>query len=440
MAANASIPGPFVGLMRSIANGWATLARWMRVIWVARVSTASVLMGWLFMQVAPQARDVFADTSVAWPSWAVFFLVLFFGWAVPVHFAARLALAWQYWAIPRDAESQTLSPGERNRLQRLYHTPVKWVPRILGALCFGAILWGLHRAAANLEPSQGLPQARADLVRMDNLSLATTALLALFCIFIVYRRDLLKWLGVKGRSGSSDYAHNPHPTQVDNYGRLEWQTLLWFIDLFTKSGIHERYRDKRNTSISKEDLLFEILTLATIAVMFTLTISVLFWPLKFSDHLSLATFLVFMLGAWVFTLTSSPLGLIRRRRHSSSFWFSLLHFSRGSRVESTTYVISTRLSTRSSGSFASTKPSTIGDDSTAWTADARGRSSWPARAVRAGLPFSRQASSGSCWTGRMRASPTRISATGFSQSPPYPALPSGPSSTARRSKRSRPGR
>jgi hypothetical protein len=65
MAANASIPGPFVGLMRSIANGWATLARWMRVIWVARVSTASVLMGWFFMQVAPQARDVFADTSVA---------------------------------------------------------------------------------------------------------------------------------------------------------------------------------------------------------------------------------------------------------------------------------------------------------------------------------------------------------------------------------------
>jgi hypothetical protein len=275
---------------------------------------------------------------------------------------------------------------------------------------------------------------------MDNLSLATTALLALFCIFIVYRRDLLKWLGVKGRSGSSDYAHNPHPTQVDNYGRLEWQTLLWFIDLFTKSGIHERYRDKRNTSISKEDLLFEILILTTIAVMLTLTISILFWPLKLSDHLSLTTFLVFMLEAWVFTLTSSPLGLIRRRRHSLPFWFSLLHFSRGSRVESTTYVISTRLSTRSSGSFASTKPSTIGDDSTAWTADARGRSSWPARAVRAGLPFSRQASSGSCWTGRMRASPTRISATGFSQSPPYPALPSGPSSTARRSKRSRPER
>src|SRR5918994_1543649 len=76
---------------------WFASLRWFRVLWVCRVSVASALAGLLMMTFVPQAQDVFADTSVRWWYWLIFFALVFFGWAFPVHYAARRILDRQEW-------------------------------------------------------------------------------------------------------------------------------------------------------------------------------------------------------------------------------------------------------------------------------------------------------------------------------------------------------
>jgi hypothetical protein len=78
---------------------WAHILRWLRVLWVCRVSLASVLVGFLFLTFVPQAQDVFVDTSVGPGYWASFFFFLFFGWAFAVHYAARRILDREEWGV-----------------------------------------------------------------------------------------------------------------------------------------------------------------------------------------------------------------------------------------------------------------------------------------------------------------------------------------------------
>ena len=83
-----------------VAAGFGTLwalygldevRRWLRVLWVCRVSTFSVLFGFALM-LLPQAQDVFAETRAGWLYWAVFFLVVIVCWAFSVRYAARQVL------------------------------------------------------------------------------------------------------------------------------------------------------------------------------------------------------------------------------------------------------------------------------------------------------------------------------------------------------------
>ena len=205
---------------------WRTTSRWLRAFWVARVSTASVLLGLVLMMAVPQARDVFADTSLGAVKWTVFFVVLFLFWAVPVHYAARRALAWDHWAIGRD-QSEPLTDSERQRLQELYETPARWVPRILGICCFVAVLRGLGAAADNLEQAQALHEADAALVQIGWLKVWTWLSLALFVLFVLRRRAWFVHLGIKGVSGATDY--RPASAGVVNqpYALVDGD-LLWF--------------------------------------------------------------------------------------------------------------------------------------------------------------------------------------------------------------------
>ena len=60
------------------------LWRFLRVLWVCRVATLSAVGGGLLIAKLEQARDLFADTELAWYSWLAFFGFLFL-WAWLVH-------------------------------------------------------------------------------------------------------------------------------------------------------------------------------------------------------------------------------------------------------------------------------------------------------------------------------------------------------------------
>src|SRR5215211_5819787 len=78
---------------------WRAVLRWVHVLWVCRVSVASVVLGFVIVLKVPQAQDLFADTSFGALAWGLFFAVAFSCWAIPVHYAARRLLERQEWAI-----------------------------------------------------------------------------------------------------------------------------------------------------------------------------------------------------------------------------------------------------------------------------------------------------------------------------------------------------
>jgi hypothetical protein len=135
----------------------------LRALWVARVSTFSVLLGLLLFGFVPQAQDLFLELKwdpdnpasrvwhLGWAYWTLFYVLAILFWAVPVHFGARLAL-------------QTQSSARRIAVDdpAKYKFIVVLLPRALSALCLVAITIGMWQAWDNLHRTfagQGDPPA-----------------------------------------------------------------------------------------------------------------------------------------------------------------------------------------------------------------------------------------------------------------------------------------
>lgn len=172
------------------AGAWNGFCRFCRVLWVCRVSVVSLAFGFFLMWGVPQAQDVFAEYNPDPFYWPLFFLVLAFGWAFPVHFAAR-------WILRRGLrvlEPESLPYMDRREEERvlaLYRPYVTWVPRALGVLCFAAVAIGIWKARANLEPAAGMALIRRSVDQMTVLFWANAVVAVLFTVFLILRRDIL---------------------------------------------------------------------------------------------------------------------------------------------------------------------------------------------------------------------------------------------------------
>ncbi|SHG03810.1 hypothetical protein [Bradyrhizobium erythrophlei] len=127
------------------ARCWDCILRFALVLWIARVPLATTALGLLFLGLVPQAQDVFVEFAGAPTWWMFFFLfVLFAGWAMPTHYAARMLL-------DTDTRFQEFLAGETalNRAACLERSS-KWVPRALGLLTFVAVLIAICRSYLNL--------------------------------------------------------------------------------------------------------------------------------------------------------------------------------------------------------------------------------------------------------------------------------------------------
>ena len=127
----------------------------------------SVLAGTLLFLMSTQARDLFADVTFgilptslgAWGHWLWFFACLVFVWAFPVHYAARRMLRSDAWMFSCRIRSE-IDHRKALEVRRDLKGAIKWIPRLLAAAPFAAVLIGLWKAHGVVAQTMALEPAR----------------------------------------------------------------------------------------------------------------------------------------------------------------------------------------------------------------------------------------------------------------------------------------
>ena len=164
------------------------------VLWVTRVPVVFVVLGFLILTMAPQAQDLFVELAWATDERVPLFLfLLFFIWAMPTHYAARLLLDTD-WRLRAHAEQRQLQT-ESQFLEWIE----RWVPRILGLLTFVAVLVAIWRSHANLPILDETHVTREISIWLLVLAGLVVLSAAIFVRYTVTRRNLvntvvLRWL------------------------------------------------------------------------------------------------------------------------------------------------------------------------------------------------------------------------------------------------------
>lgn len=225
---------------------WAVVRRWARVLWVCRVSVASVFAGVVLFNFVAQGRDLFLDfpgsgkafwldkglltggLGVAWYAFRFAALVLLL-WALPTHAAARLTLNRPDWLNSPYVVGGPPTAADR----KLFARPVDWVPRALGIVCFLAPLFGILRARNEMLSGVGtIAQATSDRASamLEAYAAGLLIALAIYLLYVFGRRAAYNMFAA-GRGGS---AFSRRPTTAgegggDPFGDFVDTTVLWAV-------------------------------------------------------------------------------------------------------------------------------------------------------------------------------------------------------------------
>jgi hypothetical protein len=136
----APTPARFPGLARA----WDCFLRLLLVLWIVRAPLATTLLGLALLGLAPQAQDLFREFArTGLLGMLEFLLALFFIWAIPTHYAARLLLD-----TDRRFRLGLIPTPEGN--ERCSQVSALWVPRAFGLLTFVAVLIAIGRSSINV--------------------------------------------------------------------------------------------------------------------------------------------------------------------------------------------------------------------------------------------------------------------------------------------------
>ncbi|HEX2727738.1 MAG TPA: hypothetical protein VHN20_18090 [Beijerinckiaceae bacterium] len=270
---------------------WDYLLRWLHVLWACRVSVVSVLAGYLLMANVPQAQDVFADTSVGAAFWLLFFVLAFFIWALPVHYAARRMLDREEWALANRLQGPARR-AEQVRLINANERAIIWVPRLLGIACFGAIHLGMLFSRDNLAPAVRMDLVAEARERITWLMIANAIMAVVFAWFVIRRSAMMRQVGVER---AAEPLHLPG-VPAGAIGISE-SGPLWLERLLSPS--YWRARAAGPASQFYADLF----ATSSVVIISGLFVLVFVDPLLVAERVPRAAFLVFMLGAPVVGLT-----------------------------------------------------------------------------------------------------------------------------------------
>ncbi|MET0605131.1 MAG: hypothetical protein ABWZ80_01630, partial [Beijerinckiaceae bacterium] len=118
----------------------------------------------------------------------VFAGLVFLFWALPVHSAARLAVNKRDWLKRKDGGALDLAT-EKKLLAR-YELPGRVMPRVLGVLCFIAVLAGLAKAVLNLFSGQTNEIATHAILGFALFALFAVIFASIFVYYFTHRREL----------------------------------------------------------------------------------------------------------------------------------------------------------------------------------------------------------------------------------------------------------
>jgi predicted acylesterase/phospholipase RssA len=181
----------FFGCGAATALGcfWTKVLEFLLFLWVARAPFSIVIVGFLLLGATPQAQDLLIPlVDSAWYRVLLYFVLHFLLWAMPVHYSARIVLADD--ARLYDYGCKYPSP--------YFDWLEQWIPRLLGASTFLALLMSAYRANSNLP---NLPNIRDHGVT-DSLShslhyfMVWCAVgLIVFLFYAAYRVKFSRWAG-----------------------------------------------------------------------------------------------------------------------------------------------------------------------------------------------------------------------------------------------------
>lgn len=251
------------------------VVRWARVLWVCRAGATSAILGLVLFWLASPARDLFAEVGSNLVYWGSF-LVLVFLWALIVHFAGRKAVEQQAWVAA--GATLPLEEGARKAAQARFACAGTWVPRLLGLLCFVAVIVGVQGSEMTLHKLLG----DGPVSRVSFLTGATALLAIVYFVFVVVRRWGTISLATSMCGDPAGIAAEPD--------------VFWFAK---PSALKRRARRPgTDRPSSRRDVIAVLLVVATILCFAWAAID----PATVTDRLPRACFIPVMLGLPVFVL------------------------------------------------------------------------------------------------------------------------------------------
>lgn len=234
-------------------------------LWVLRAIVVAMLLGFAILGLAPQAQDLLLDVA-AGPWWYIilFLLPLFFVWAMPTHYAARLLVNTDRRYLLRIRRRQS---GFLDTLQ-------KWTPRMLGTLPFAAMLIGVARAWNNVpavEPLSVTDEAKVSLVLLGLYLLASA---------------LIFWWYLTARKGM---ARLPIVEKLDAAARALIEPIAAKLPRALALGRHAPGLSRQTSDLGP-------LFLALMFLLFTFT--PFFMPVLFAESFPRAIAVSFVFAGW----------------------------------------------------------------------------------------------------------------------------------------------
>src|SRR5882724_6385370 len=164
------------------ARSWTCVLDLGLTLWVLRAIVVALLFGFAILGLAPQAQDLLVDVA-AGPWWytILFLLAVFFVWAMPTHYAARLLVETDAGYLLR----------VRRRRSRFLDGLKNWTPRVLGLLPFLAMLIGVARSWSNV-PTVDVSGIAA-LAQLADISSGTKVSLLLLGGYLAFSTALFWW-------------------------------------------------------------------------------------------------------------------------------------------------------------------------------------------------------------------------------------------------------
>ncbi|MBB4198475.1 hypothetical protein CCR94_03970 [Rhodoblastus sphagnicola] len=221
---------------------WRKLVLFGRLLAACRFSLISALVGLALLGGVVQAQNLFADLAFSSPlaqfgHWVLFLLALFFVWAFPVHYGARRILEEPHWLVPVQIR-RTLPPDELAALETTlrdeFDWAIRWTPRALGLVPFAAVALGLYFCDAAMDSARDLDEVKRAHDQIVLIGAGDALAAILFVALVIWRRDLLAWLGHRANLRAAGGAQRVK-TELTLFARASMVvTALYFVAAYLR--------------------------------------------------------------------------------------------------------------------------------------------------------------------------------------------------------------